>query len=53
MSKITVYVKATGRQQDIPEAWLDHPVLSKPFRKTPPPSESGTRQDKAPKGEKE
>ena len=31
---IEAVVKATGRKQRIPAAWLDHPVLSEPFRLT-------------------
>lgn len=33
--KIEVVVKATGRKQWVPEHYLDHPVLSQPFRQTP------------------
>jgi hypothetical protein len=32
---IDVYSKATGRKHRVPEHYMDHPVLSKPFRKTP------------------
>lgn len=32
---VDVYDKATGRKHRVPEHFLTHPVLSKPFRKTP------------------
>lgn len=32
---VDVYDKKTGIKQRVPEHWLDNPVLSKPFRKTP------------------
>lgn len=35
MAKIKVYRKDTGAIVRVPEHWMDHPVLSKPFRKTP------------------
>lgn len=35
MTFISVYSKTTGRKQDVPEHWLDHPVLGRDFRKTP------------------
>lgn len=35
MAFINVYSKATGRKHRVPEHFLTHPVLSKPFRKTP------------------
>lgn len=41
MAFITVYSKTTGQPQRIPEHWLDHPVLARNFRKTPPPTEAG------------
>lgn len=40
MPFITVYSKTTGRQQRIPDHWLGNPVLSRDFRKTPPPAAS-------------
>lgn len=33
--QIKVYRKDTGEIVYVPEHWLDHPVLSQPFRKTP------------------
>ncbi len=32
---VEVAVKATGNKQRIPAHWLDHPVLSEPFRQLP------------------
>lgn len=32
---VSVYVKSTGRQQDVPAHYLDDPALSELFRKTP------------------
>lgn len=32
---VEVAVKATGKKQTIPTHWLDHPVLSEPFRELP------------------
>jgi hypothetical protein len=32
---VDVYAKDTGKKHRIPPHWLDHPVLGKPFRKTP------------------
>jgi hypothetical protein len=36
MAKITAYRKDTGEEVRIPEHFLDHPELGKPFRKTRP-----------------
>lgn len=36
MAKITAYRKDTGEEVRIPEHFLDHPELGKPFRKTKP-----------------
>lgn len=36
MTKILVYRKDTGERVSVPEAWMNNPRLSKPFRKTPP-----------------
>ncbi|PYG00162.1 hypothetical protein SAMN05216184_104101 [Georgenia satyanarayanai] len=44
-SKVLVYRKDTGARVSVPEAWMEHPRLSKPFRKTPP---SGGPTPKAP-----
>lgn len=35
MAQIKVYRKDTGQIVRVPEHFMDHPVLSKPFRKTP------------------
>jgi hypothetical protein len=35
MAKTRVYRKDTGEIVHVPEHFMDHPVLSKPFRKTP------------------
>lgn len=35
MAKIKVYRKDTGDIVHVPAHWMDHPVLSAPFRKTP------------------
>ena len=35
MAKIKVYRKDNGEIVHVPEHWMDHPTLSKPFRKTP------------------
>lgn len=35
MAKIKVYRKDNGDIVRVPEHWMDHPTLSKPFRKTP------------------
>lgn len=32
---VDVYDKTTGRKHRVPEHFLDNPVLSRPFRKTP------------------
>jgi hypothetical protein len=32
---IEVYAKETGEKHSVPAEWVDHPVLFKPFRKTP------------------
>ena len=32
---VNAVVKATKQKQVIPAAWLDHPVLGKPFEKPP------------------
>jgi hypothetical protein len=36
MAKITAYRKDNGEEVRIPEHFLDHPELGKPFRKTKP-----------------
>lgn len=33
MAKVLVVNKDTNRKQWVPERWLDHPTLGKPFRK--------------------
>jgi hypothetical protein len=35
VAQINAYRKDTGEKVVIPEHWLDHDVLSKPFNKTP------------------
>ena len=35
MAKVKVYRKDTGEMSWVPEHWMEHPLLSKPFRKTP------------------
>jgi len=35
MATVNVYRKDTGEKVRVPEHWMDHPTLSKPFRKTP------------------
>lgn len=35
MALIAAYRKDNGTKVHIPEHWLDHPVLGKPFSKTP------------------
>lgn len=40
MAKITAYRKDTGEEVRIPEHFLDHPELGKPFRKTKPTAQS-------------
>lgn len=32
---VDVYVRATGAKQRVPAAWLTHPVLGRPFSRTP------------------
>ncbi|WGX98725.1 hypothetical protein [Nocardioides sp. L-11A] len=44
---VEVYAKSTGRKQRVPEHWLDHPVLSRDFEKTP--SARAAEQAPAPK----
>lgn len=39
MAFITAYSKSTGRPQQIPEGWLDHPVLGRDFQTAPPVTE--------------
>lgn len=47
MALVTAYRKDTGQRVQIPEHWLGHKRLGKPFRKTPPAEKSrGT--EKAP-----
>lgn len=31
-----VYRKDTGERVQVPDHWMDHKTLSRPFRKTPP-----------------
>lgn len=38
---ITAYSVATGRKHDVPEEWLDHPILGRDFRRTPSDSPAG------------
>lgn len=35
MAKVNVYRKSDGKKVLVPEHWIGHPVLGKPFRKTP------------------
>ncbi len=35
MALINVYRKDNGAKVRVPAHWMDHPTLSKPFRKTP------------------
>lgn len=35
MGFVDVYAKATGEKHRVPEHFMTHPTLSKPFRKTP------------------
>lgn len=44
---VTVYVKATGRAQDVPAHYLDNDVLFAPFRKTPLSPEQQRKADAA------
>lgn len=32
---INVYDRKSGNKHRVPAHWMDHPTLSKPFRKTP------------------
>lgn len=32
---ITVYQVRDGKKRDVPRSWMDHPEISKQFRKTP------------------
>jgi hypothetical protein len=46
---VEAVVKATNKKQRIPAAWLDHPVLSEPFRLTKR-SEKAAAEEKPEKG---
>ena len=35
MAFVAAYDKRTGVKHSVPEHWLDHPVLGRPFEKTP------------------
>ena len=36
MAFVPMFEKSTGRRRMVPEHWVDHPVIGKQFRKTPP-----------------
>ncbi len=40
---INVYAKDTGLKHRVPAHWMEHPTLSKPFRKTPKQNAADTR----------
>lgn len=40
---VNVYSRATGLKHRVPAHWMDHPTLSKPFRKTPKQTAAETR----------
>lgn len=40
---IDVYASATGKKHRVPAHFMDNPVLSKPFRRTPKQSAADTR----------
>lgn len=40
---VDVYASATGKKHRVPAHFMDNPVLSKPFRKTPKASAAETR----------
>jgi len=48
MAKVTVYRKDTGERVQVPEHWVGHKTLGKPFRKTPPTSKTTQVQEPAP-----
>lgn len=49
MALVAVYDKSTGVKHSVPEHWLDNPVLSQPFRKTP--KQTSAESTKAPAGD--
>lgn len=40
---VNVYSRTTGDKHRVPAHWMDHPTLSKPFRKTPKQRASETQ----------
>lgn len=48
MAFLTVYRKDNGEKVQVPEHWMDHKTLSKPFRKTPPSTKTAEVTQKAP-----
>lgn len=53
MAQIDAYRKDTGEKVRIPEHWIGHPTLGKPFSKTPAQRARDERNDKgrtAPEG---
>lgn len=46
--KVAVFRKDTGQRVWIPEHWVGHPTLGKPFRKTPPSGGGSGATHKAP-----
>lgn len=50
MALVPVYRKDTGEQVYIPEHWIGHPTLGRPFRKTPPPEDPAGVSDLAAAG---
>lgn len=47
-SKAHVYRKDNGTRVVVPEHWVGHKVLGRPFRKTPPPDAPSRRPATAP-----
>lgn len=45
MALIDAYRKDTGEKVRVPEHWIDHPTLGKPFRKTPQQKARDTEAD--------
>jgi len=48
MALVTAYRKDTGERVSVPEHWLGHKRLGKPFRKTPPPASARTATTETP-----
>jgi hypothetical protein len=46
---VIAYARRTGREQRIPEHWLEHPQLRKGFTTTPPGEKAERRRQRPPR----